>query len=104
MTRWYVMAAALAATSLCGSMPARAAASDSPIVIGLVEPYTGEEAIYGQWVDDAWTLAMETYGNTIAGHPIKLVRGDSKCQPAVAVSAARQVLAEKPVVLMAPVC
>jgi branched-chain amino acid transport system substrate-binding protein len=73
-------------------------------VIGLVEPYTGEEAVYGQWVDDAWTLAMETYGNSIAGHPIKLVRGDSKCQPAIAVSAARQVLAEKPIVLMAPVC
>jgi branched-chain amino acid transport system substrate-binding protein len=75
-----------------------------PIVIGMVEPYTGEEANYGQWVDDAWKLAIEVYGDKIQGHPIKLVRADSKCEPSVAVSAGRQVMAEHPVILMAPVC
>lgn len=76
----------------------------SPIVIGMIEPYTGEESSYGQWVDDAWKLAMENYGDKIQGHPIKLVKADSKCEPSVAVSAARQVIAQHPVMLMAPVC
>lgn len=79
-------------------------AADAPIVIGLIEPYTGEESSYGQWTDDAWTAALQMHGDTIHGRPIKLVRADSKCEPSVAVSAARQVLAENPVLLMAPVC
>lgn len=103
--RWYWIAVALGVVGLLpASRGTLAAAANSPIVIGLIEPYTGEESAYGEWVNDAWTLAMKNYGDTIAGHPIKLVRGDSKCEPALAVSAARQVFAQKPVVLMAPVC
>ena len=80
------------------------AAPNDPIVIGMVEPYTGEESNYGQWVDDSWKLALEVYGDKIQEHPIKLVRADSKCEPSVAVSAGRQVMAEHPAILMAPVC
>jgi branched-chain amino acid transport system substrate-binding protein len=75
-----------------------------PIVIGMVEPYTGEEASYGQWADDALALAMEQHGDTIAGRKITVVRADSKCEPSVAVSAGRQVLAAHPAILLAPVC
>ncbi len=89
---------------LLPSQRAAAAEPGAPIVIGLIEPYTGEESSYGQWTDDAWTLAMEERGSSIHGHPIKLIRADSKCEPSFAVSAARQVLAEHPVMLMAPVC
>jgi branched-chain amino acid transport system substrate-binding protein len=95
---------------LCGlgalalaALPRMALGAD-PIVIGMIEPYTGEESNYGQWVDDAWKLAIANYGDTIKGHPIKIVRADSKCEPAVAVSAGRQVFAEHPVILMAPIC
>lgn len=80
------------------------ALSADPIVVGMIEPYTGEESNYGQWVDDAWKLAVETFGDSIKGHPLKVVRADSKCEPSVAVSAGRQVFAEHPVILMAPVC
>ncbi|MBV9521559.1 MAG: ABC transporter substrate-binding protein, partial [Alphaproteobacteria bacterium] len=92
------------ATLVAGLVASAARAADSPIVIGMVEPYTGEESNYGQWVDDAWKLAIENYGDNIKGHPIKIVKADSKCEPSVAVSGARQVVAEHPVMLMAPVC
>jgi branched-chain amino acid transport system substrate-binding protein len=82
----------------------RIALGADPIVIGMVEPYTGEESNYGQWVDDAWKLATDNYGDNIKGQPFKVVRADSKCEPSVAVSAGRQVFAEHPVILMAPVC
>jgi branched-chain amino acid transport system substrate-binding protein len=80
------------------------AADTSPIVIGMVEPYTGEESSYGQWADDALALAMQVHGDTIAGRKITVVRADSKCEPSVAVSAGRQVMAEHPAILLAPVC
>jgi branched-chain amino acid transport system substrate-binding protein len=90
----------------CLALAPRAAwaADASPIVIGMVEPYTGEESSYGQWADDALALAMQVHGDTIAGRKITVVRADSKCEPSVAVSAGRQVLAEHPAILLAPVC
>lgn len=79
-------------------------ASKSRIIIGSVQPYTGEESSYGQWADDAWKLATENFGNSVDGHPLTVVRADSKCEPSAAVSAARRVLAEHPALLLAPVC
>ncbi|MGH7071908.1 MAG: ABC transporter substrate-binding protein [Acetobacteraceae bacterium] len=103
--QWHWIATALGVFGCClAAESAWPAAAKSPIAIGLIEPYSGQEAAYGEWVDDAWKLAMKNYGDTIDGHPIELVRGDSKCEPAVAVSAARQVFARQPAVLMAPVC
>jgi branched-chain amino acid transport system substrate-binding protein len=78
--------------------------SSSPIVIGMVEPYSGAEASYGQWVNDAWTFATQKLGSSVQGHPLTVVRGDSKCEPATAVSAGRQVLDQHPALLIAPVC
>src|SRR5262249_34583450 len=80
MTRqWHKLLGGVGAIGMLLAVQPAHAAADDPIVIGMVEPYTGEEANYGQWVDDAWKLAMEVYGDKIKGHPIKLVRADSKC-------------------------
>jgi branched-chain amino acid transport system substrate-binding protein len=73
-------------------------------VIGVIQPYTGAEAYYGKYQDNAWKFAMAKYGSSIDGHPIKLVKGDSKCDPSAAVSAARKILAQHPVVINAPDC
>lgn len=106
-------ALALATTAACGSSGGGSAgsggsggsgSSNSPIVVGLIQPYSGAEAYYGKYANDAWKLAEQKYGSSIDGHPIKLVRGDSKCDPATAVSAVRQVLAQSPTVIEAPDC
>lgn len=81
-----------------------AAATGTPIVIGVIQPYTGAEAYYGKYQDNAWTFAMAKYGSSVDGHPLKLVKGDSKCDPSAAVSAARQILSQKPAVIQAPDC
>jgi branched-chain amino acid transport system substrate-binding protein len=103
-------AVALALTAACGSSSggsgsnANSGDSGSAIVVGLVQPYSGAEAYYGKYANDAWKLAMEKYGSSIDGHPIKLVKGDSKCDPAAAVSATRRILSQKPTVIEAPDC
>jgi branched-chain amino acid transport system substrate-binding protein len=79
-------------------------ASGSPIVVGVVVPYSGDSGYYGTWANDAWKLAESKYGSSIDGHPIKLVRADSKCEPTSAVSAVRQVLAQHPVAIMTSPC
>lgn len=93
-----------AALLFSGLNAGAAEAAKSPIVIGTIQPYTGEELSYGEWLNDAWKLATAVYGDTIHGHPLKLVKADGKCEPSVAVSAARQVIAQHPVMLLAPVC
>ena len=100
-----VSAAALALTAGCGSSGSGGSGgSGSPIVVGVVQPYSGAEAYYGKYQNDAWKMAMQKYGSSIDGHPIKLVKGDSKCDPATAVSAVRRVLAQQPTVINAPDC
>lgn len=90
--------------SASGASSGPSAATGTPIVVGVIQPYTGAEAYYGKYEDNAWTMAMATYGSSIDGHPIKLVKGDSKCDPSTAVSAVRTILADKPVVINAPDC
>ncbi|MHB8489407.1 MAG: branched-chain amino acid ABC transporter substrate-binding protein [Candidatus Dormibacteria bacterium] len=96
---------ALIAMSACGGgSTASSGSSSTPIVIGIVMPYSGAESYYGQYADNAWTLAMRQYGSSIGGHPIKLVKADSKCEPTAAVTAVHDVLAQNPVAIMAPAC
>lgn len=106
-----VVAAACGSAQPSASTPASStttgatgSGSGSPIIVGLIQPFSGAESYYGKYANDAWTLAMEKYGSSINGHPIKLVRGDSKCDPAVAVSAVRQVLSQNPTVIEASDC
>lgn len=102
-----VSVATLGLTSACGSSGSSgggSGGSGSPIVVGVVQPYSGAEAYYGKYQNDAWKMAEQNFGASIDGHPIKLVKGDSKCDPATAVSAARQVLAQQPKIIDAPDC
>lgn len=82
----------------------KSSSGGSPITVGVVVPYSGDSGYYGTWANDAWKLAESKYGSTIDGHPIKLVRADSKCEPTAAVSAVRQVLAQHPVAIMTSPC
>ena len=96
--------ALLATITACGSSSSTTTGNNSPIVVGVVMPYSGEESFYGQYADNAWTLAEAKYGSTINGHPIQIVKADSKCEPTAAVTAVHDVLAQNPVAIMAPAC
>lgn len=109
-----LVGAAMLTMSACGSSSSSHASSGSAsggssssggsITVGLVQPYSGAEAYYGKYENDAWTLAEQKYGSTVGGKAIKLVRADSKCDPATAVSAVRQVLAQNPTVINGSDC
>lgn len=111
-----LVGAAMLTMSACGSSGSSHATSGSSsggsisgssggsITVALIQPYSGAEAYYGKYENDAWTLAEQKYGSTINGHAIKLVRADSKCDPATAVSAVRQVLADNPTVINGSDC
>ncbi len=72
--------------------------------IGIIQPYTGDSAYYGQYGDRAFQFAQKAFGKTPGGNTLSFVRGDSKCTPTAAVQAGHQVLAKKPVALLAPAC
>ena len=90
--------------SSAGSSGGGSSSSGGSITVGLIQPYSGAEAYYGKYENDAWTMAEQKYGSTVNGKSIKLVRADSKCDPATAVSAVRQVLAQNPTVINASDC
>jgi len=109
-----IMATALTVTA-CGSSgggggsgsssnSSGGSASANAVKIGIIQPYTGDSAYYGQYADQAFKLAMSTYGSMPGGHAISFVRGDSKCTPTDAVQAVHQVLAQSPVAVLAPAC
>lgn len=93
--------AAVAVALLVGPVAAQAADS---VTIGNIQPYTGDSGYYGQYADRAFEFAMDKYGAEPGGNKLSFVRGDSKCVPSAAVQAGRQVLAKKPVALLAPAC
>src|SRR5581483_8046597 len=101
-----MMAVAGIVATACGSTSGNTggSADTTPITVGIVMPYTGDESYYGKFADNAWEMAMAKYGSSINGHPIQLVKADSKCSPTDAVTATRDVLARKPVAIMAPAC
>lgn len=78
--------------------------SANAVKVGIIQPYTGDSAYYGQYANEAFKLAMSKYGSTPGGHAISFVRGDSKCTPTDAVQAVHQVLAHSPVAMLAPAC
>ena len=95
--------AALAMALLIGSANAAVQAEGS-VTIGDIQPYSGSVAYYGQYGDRAFQFAMARYGSEPGGNKLAFVRGDSKCVPSAAVQAGHQVLARKPVALLAPAC
>jgi branched-chain amino acid transport system substrate-binding protein len=78
--------------------------SGNPVTIGIIQPYTGDSAYYGQYANEAFKLAMSKYGSTPGGHTIKFVRGDSKCTPTDAVQAVHPILSSQPVAVLDPAC
>lgn len=108
------LAAVIAITAVagagCGSSDSEKASSGgasksaAPVKVGIIQPYSGDSAYYGEYAQQAFKVAMAKFGSEPGGHPVEFVKGDSKCVPTAAVQAGNQVLAKSPVAVLAPAC
>ncbi len=67
---------------------------DGPIVLGAMDPLTGEGAVYGIPLQNATMMAVNEINATggVAGHQIQLIWEDSKCNPQDGGSAAQKLV------------
>ena len=78
---------------------ASAAKKKSPIVIGVVAPFTGSSADDGLQMVRAWALAEKNYGASVNGHPIKLVQFDDAGTSSGAVIGVKNALADHAILI-----
>ena len=90
---------AIAASLLCSSIPARAAA---PFEIQVVLPLTGAAAFLGLGEQLTLQFVEKTVNASggIAGQPIKFVMQDDQSNPQVSVQIANEMMATKPAVIL----
>jgi branched-chain amino acid transport system substrate-binding protein len=121
MNRWLLLATIMAClgAAACGeSSQATKTASPAPsssaiqiaqgddIVVGVSAALSGDQAVLGQDLADAVDLAIEEYGQTIAGHSVSSVRADDGCDDAEMASSAAERLASSAglVGVIGPMC
>src|SRR5687768_4443999 len=68
------------------------AASGQPIRIGVVAPFTGGLAFYGERVMLGIQLAMNERGNNVKGRPFEFLKEDEGCTPEGGVNAANKLV------------
>ncbi|MFI0480737.1 branched-chain amino acid ABC transporter substrate-binding protein [Actinomadura sp. 9N215] len=71
-----------------------------PIKVGLAAPYSGSSAYYGEWLDDAWELALAEFGGKAGDRKVELTKADARCEPSAAVAATREVLSKNPIAVI----
>ena len=76
----------LAAGAAAGALgfPAIVRAQAAKIKIGLMLPYSGTFAIYGESITNAFTLALQDHAKALGGREIEYVRLDDESDPSKA--------------------
>lgn len=64
-----------AAATLC--LGATASAAGTPLRVGMLAPFSGPYALYGQEFHDGAELYLKQHGGMIAGRPVKLIEKDT---------------------------
>ena len=77
-----------------------AAATGEPIKIGHIRPISGVMATTSERMLNAFAFAFEQVGDQVAGHPIEIIVGDSKGDPATAVEVARKMVEQDHVAML----
>lgn len=73
--------------------------SGSGVTIALVEPFSGDVAYYGEYINQTWQLAIANDGASPGGHKLSFKRFDDQCTPAKAQTAVRQVVGDDSIVV-----
>jgi len=72
--------------------PSGVGAEKKPIKIGCLVPRTGTYAEAGRVMEMGYVIALEEFGNKIAGHPLKLIIEDTELKPVVGLSKAKKLV------------
>lgn len=79
------------------------ARAQEPIVIGVIQPFTGAIAAYGQNTMNALNLVLKEKGDSFGGRKIEFVQLDDQCTPSKAVEAANRIV-DRAVAVVGPSC
>ena len=78
--------------------------SKDVIKIGTLLPYSGVYAVLGEEITNAMILAFDEVNNSINGHIIELIKGDTEVKPNIALQKARKLISSDKVdILVGPV-
>ncbi|MGH9103326.1 MAG: ABC transporter substrate-binding protein [Acidimicrobiales bacterium] len=75
-------------------------ASGQPVKVGFLAPLSGDLAQNGTDETNGFRLGLKTYGTTVNGHKIEVTYEDAQASPAVALTAAKDLVQNKHVNVM----
>src|SRR2546430_14352940 len=76
-------ALAVAGTAVAAATPLRYARGANPIRIGLVLPYSGVYANFGEGITNGFEYALKKRGGQLGGRPVEILKGDDQLDPKV---------------------
>jgi branched-chain amino acid transport system substrate-binding protein len=76
-------ALALAGTTIAVATPLRYALGANPIRIGVVLPYSGVYANFGEGITNGFEYALKKRGNQLGGRPVEILKGDDQLDPKI---------------------
>lgn len=71
-------ALAASTAAVAAATPLRYALGADPLKIGLVLPYSGVYANFGEGIANGFEFALKKRGNQLAGRPIEIIKGDDQ--------------------------
>lgn len=85
-------ALALSSGAVATAMPLRFALGAEPLKIGLILPYSGVYANFGEGITNGFEFALKKRGGQIAGRPVEIVKGDDQLDPKVGSEVAQKIV------------
>ena len=73
----------LGGAAVAAATPLRHALGADPIKIGLVLPYSGVYANFGEGITNGFEYALKKRGGQLAGRPVEILKGDDQLDPKV---------------------
>ena len=85
-------ALALCGTAVTTATPLRYALGADPLKIGLILPYSGVYANFGEGITNGFEFALKKRGGQIAGRPVQVIKGDDQLDPKVGSEVAQKIV------------
>lgn len=86
------------------SSPSSASNAGGAIKVALPMPFTGPDAAFGAYAENAFKVALDQYASKLSGQTVSLIKADTKCTPSVAVQAINQIRGDSPLVATSSAC
>jgi branched-chain amino acid transport system substrate-binding protein len=83
---------AMSGAAVTSAVPLRFALGAEPLKIGLILPYSGVYANFGEGITNGFEFALKKRGGQIAGRPVQVVKGDDQLDPKVGSEVAQKIV------------